>query len=318
VRALVTGAAGFIGSRLTEFLAEGGHDVVAVDALTPYYTPALKASRLDRLGRLTNVETIEGDLNKIDLAMAVADCEAVFHFAAQPGVRASWTGFDQYVDNNVLATQRLLAAIDPDIIRRFVFASSSSVYGQITSAVDESARTRPFSPYGVTKLAAEALCGAYAQNFGLPVVSLRLFTVYGPGQRPDMATHRLIRASLVGEKFPMFGDGSQLRSFTYVDDVVAAAIATIDRNLEPGVVFNISGGTTCSLIEMIEAVEDATGQPVPIDRRDVEAGDVTRTDAIIDKSRDLLGWRPRTGLREGVARQVEWMRDHLDASIASR
>ena len=318
MRVLVTGAAGFIGSRLTATLADQGHEVIGLDALTPYYEPELKRARLGELGRLDGIETVAGDLNEVELEPIVDECEAVFHLAAQPGVRASWTGFEQYVADNVLATQRLLAALEPDHVRRFVFASSSSVYGQVTGSVDESAPTRPYSPYGVTKLAAEALCGAYAQNFGLPVVSLRLFTVYGPGQRPDMATYRLIRASLLGEKFPMFGDGSQVRSFTYVDDVVSAAIATLDHDVEPGTVVNVSGGATCSLTDVIDTVEAVTGLPVPIDRLGAEAGDVTRTDAVIERAQRLLDWSPRPGLRDGVAGQVAWMRDHLDAPTASR
>jgi UDP-glucuronate 4-epimerase len=318
VRALVTGAAGFIGSRLVRALAAGGDECTGVDALTPYYDPELKRRRFDELARLPGVDMIAADLTAVDLDPMLDGCDTVFHFAAQPGVRASWTGFEDYVRDNVVATQRLLGAADPELVRRFVFASSSSVYGQITGAVDESAPTRPYSPYGVTKLAAEALCGAYALNFGLRTVSLRLFTVYGPDQRPDMAMYRLIGASLLGQPFPMFGDGSQVRSFTFVDDVVEAALATSDREIGPGTILNVSGGSTSSLGDVIETIEEITGQPVPIERRDSEAGDVTRTDGIIEKAGRVLGWTPRTSLREGLTRQVEWMRAHLDAATASR
>lgn len=316
--ALVTGAAGFIGSRLVRALAAGGTDVVGVDALTPYYDAELKRRRFDALAGLAGVSMIENDLTTADLRPIIDGCETVFHFAAQPGVRTSWHDFDDYVRDNVVATQRLLAATAPDEVTSFVFASSSSVYGQMTGSVDELAPTRPYSPYGVTKLAAEALCGAYAQNFGLRAVSLRLFTVYGPDQRPDMAMHRIIRASLLGESFPMFGDGSQVRSFTFVDDVVAAAIAATEHDVEPGTVLNVSGGATCSLAEVIATVEDLTGRPVPIDRRSTEAGDVTRTDGRIDRIGRTLDWAPQTGLRQGLLDQVEWMRDHLDVRIASR
>jgi UDP-glucuronate 4-epimerase len=318
MRALVTGAAGFVGSRLVRAICASGDEVIGLDALAPYYDPAMKQRRFDQLAQLPSVEMVQGDLVDLELEAILDGCDTVFHLAGQPGVRASWTDFDDYARNNVNATQRLLAAVDTDAVSRFVFSSSSSVYGQVTGAVDEAAPTRPYSPYGVTKLAAESLCGAYAQNFGLRAVSLRLFTVYGPGQRPDMAMHRLIRSSLLGEPFPMFGDGSQVRSFTFVDDVVDAALAACVRDVEPGAIINISGGSSCSLTEVIETIEDITGRPVPIDQRDAEAGDVTRTDADIESARRLLDWSPRTSLRDGLTLQVEWMRDHLEAATASR
>lgn len=318
MRAFVTGGAGFIGSRLVRAISANGDEVIGVDALTPHYDPDLKRERFDGLAELPNVDMIEGDLCDIELEPLLDGCDVVFHFAGQPGVRASWTGFDDYVHHNVLATQRLLATVDPLAVKRFVFSSSSSVYGQVTGSVDERSPTRPYSPYGVTKLAAESLCGAYAQNFGLRTVSLRLFTVYGPGQRPDMAMHRLIRSSLMGEPFPMFGDGSQERSFTFVDDVVDAALAASSSDVEPGAIINVAGGSTCSLTQVIETIEDITGQQVPIDRRGTEAGDVTRTDGNVEAARRILGWSPRTDLREGLTLQVERMRDHLDAATASR
>lgn len=312
--ALVTGAAGFIGSQLAERLHAEGWEVRGVDSVTDYYDQRLKRERLDTLRPLPNVEMFEDDLRTAELEPLLQGCDVVFHLAAQPGVRPSWDRFGDYLDHNVRVTQRLLDAATHHELTRFVFASSSSVYGQVTGSVGESAPTRPYSPYGVTKLAAEALCASYAHNFGLPTTSLRLFTVYGPHQRPDMAIHRLIRCSLLGEQFEMFGDGSHVRAFTYVDDVVDAAIASAVRPHTPGAVFNISGGSTCTLSEVIDAVERATGRPVPIVTRDEVAGDVSRTDGDISLARDVLGWAPTHPLDEGITRQVDQMAGRISAS----
>ena len=214
-----------------------------------------------------------------------------------------------------MATQRLLEAVRDLPLQRFVFASSSSVYGPVAGAVNEEAPTRPYSPYGVTKLAAESLATAYARNFGVPVTSLRLFTVYGPRQRPDMAIERMILATVTGLPFDVYGDGSQVRAFTYVDDVVDAAVAALRADLDPGAVLNISGGTTCTLNEVIAAVGEATGRPVPVRHRDASPGDVGRTDAVIQRALDLLGWKPRTDLAEGIDRQFAEVRRRLAAPL---
>jgi UDP-glucuronate 4-epimerase len=317
MRALITGAAGFIGSQLAERLHAEGWHVRGVDSVTPYYDQKIKRLRLDTLRSLPAVEVFEQDLRTVDLEPLLHDVDVVFHLAAQPGVRQSWDQFGEYVDQNVMATHRLLEEATRHKLTRFVFASSSSVYGQISGSVDESAPTLPYSPYGVTKLAAESLCGAYARNFDVPVTSLRFFTVYGPRQRPDMATHRLIRCSLLGEQFQMFGDGSYVRAFTYVDDVIDAAIAAASRPHAAGSVFNVSGGSTCSLSEVVAEVEAATGRAVPIVRKDEKAGDVARTDGVIEHARDVLGWTPKTNLHDGIARQVADLRVHLEVDSAS-
>lgn len=304
----MTGAAGFIGSRLADRLVDGSNEVRCVDSLTPYYDPALKRQRLDALGSRAGVEVVEADLRTADIVPLLHDVDVVLHLAAQPGVRASWSGFAEYVGHNVLATQRLLDASREITPQRIVFASSSSVYGQMSGAVDEDAPTRPHSPYGVTKLAAESLCLAYARNFAVPVVSLRLFTVYGPGQRPDMAIHRLITAALCGETFPMYGDGSQSRAFTYVDDVVDAVLVAAAAPVAAGSVYNIAGARSATVREVITAVERASGAAVPVDHRGDEAGDVERTDAVIERAAVELGWRPRTSLEAGVAHQVDELR----------
>jgi nucleoside-diphosphate-sugar epimerase len=304
----VTGAAGFIGSRLSAVLAEAAWDVRGVDAFTPYYDPSAKRHQATALHEL-GVDVTERDLMGGPLDDLVEGVDVVFHFAAQPGVRHSWDDFDTYLTNNVAATQSLLeAAQRRPTPPRVVFASSSSVYGQTDGSVNEDSPTRPYSPYGVTKLAAEHLCSAYAQNFGLPTVSLRLFTVYGPGQRPDMAFHKLIRAALAGVPFPVYGDGSQVRAFTYVDDVVDAAVRAATTALDPGTVLNISGGSTCTLRSVFDVVEQATGTPVDVHYSATQAGDVRSTDADISRARSVIGWQPAVSLADGLARQVDQMR----------
>jgi nucleoside-diphosphate-sugar epimerase len=314
---LVTGGAGFVGSRLVERLTAARWALGAVDSFSPYYEPALKRANAAQLWDACAVKVVDADLRTVDLDPLLAEVDVVFHFAAQPGVRPSWTTFDEYVDHNVLVTHRLLEAVRGTRLRRLVFASSSSVYGQVTGSVDEDAPTRPFSPYGVTKLAAETLCGAYARNFEVPVTSLRLFTVYGPRQRPDMAFDRLIRAALTDSPFTVFGDGSQVRSFTYVDDVADAAIAAAQTDTEPGAVFNVAGGTVAGLSEIIDAVGEAAGRPVIVHYEPMSPGDVERTDASVARAAEVLGWRPRTSLSDGIARQVAEIRRRLGTSDRS-
>jgi UDP-glucuronate 4-epimerase len=307
MRALVTGAAGFIGSHLAERLASGGWDVVAVDCLTPYYDVEQKHDNLASVRRSTAVEVHDADLRTADLAELLHDVDIVFHQAGQPGVRASWADFDSYVEHNLLATRRVLEAAVAASVSRVVFASSSSVYGNIgTYPTFEEALPRPQSPYGVTKLAAEHLCGVYARNWGLSTVALRYFTVYGPRQRPDMAMHRLVEAALHGRRFPMFGTGEQIRDFTYVDDVVAANIAAASADITPGTVINVAGGGSTSLIDVIKTIERLTGRTIALDRRPVERGDVDRTGGAIDRARCVLGWSPRISVDEGLEHQVEW------------
>lgn len=304
---LVTGAAGFIGSHLVERLATDGHQVRALDCLTPYYDVRQKRANLDSLSGLPGCQVLELDLRAGNLAEVLGGVDLVFHQAGQPGVRASWDRFDSYVEHNVLATQRLLSVVEGSAVRRFVFASSSSVYGDApTYPTSEDDLPEPVSPYGVTKLAAEHLCGVYARNWGVPTVSLRYFTVYGPRQRPDMAMHRMIEAALSGQPFPLFGDGYQTRDFTYVDDVVEANLIAASSNLPIGTVLNVAGGTAASLLDVVEIVEGLTGRSVPLEHRPSERGDVLRTGGSTERAERLLGWRPRVSLVEGLSRQVRW------------
>ena len=308
MRAVVTGVAGFVGSTLAERLRGAGHRVVGVDCFTPYYDPERKRANLAGLAGDPGFELVDADLRHDPLRPLLDGADAVFHLAAQPGVRRSWAeGFDLCQAHNVLGTQRLLEAARDVATPRVVFASSSSVYGAAAAATaTEDDLPRPHSPYGVTKLAAEHLCSLYAANWGLPTVSLRYFTVYGPRQRPDMAMHRLVRAALEGAPFPLYGDGSQARSFTFVEDVVAATVAAAVADVAPGTVVNVAGGRSTTLAELIGVVEETTGRPVPLDRRPAAPGDVPRTGAAVDRAWALLGWHPTTDLGTGVAAQVAW------------
>jgi nucleoside-diphosphate-sugar epimerase len=310
---LVTGAAGFIGSHLAARLVTEGYDVRGVDCFTPYYDVDAKRANVASLAGKARFKLVEADLRFDDLDRLLEGVDVVFHQAAQPGVRLSWShGFAAYTEHNVLATQRLLeAARQTSELRRFVHASSSSVYGNAERyPCAEDALPAPFSPYGVTKLAAEHLCAAYAHNHGVPTVSLRYFTVYGPGQRPDMAFHRMIEAALGGDRFPLYGDGSATRDFTYVDDVVEANVlaATPAIEIAPGSVFNVAGGSQASVADVLERIRRIVGRPVPVDRRDAQPGDVDHTGGATDRVRAALGWEPSVDLDDGLARQVEWHR----------
>jgi len=298
---LVTGAAGFVGSHLCQALLEDGDRVVGVDALTG--SRRRKEQNLARLRGRRGFRFVEADLAEAALGPLLRGVECVFHIAGQPGVRSSWgPDFPDYVRNNVLATQRLLEACKGRPLAKLVFASSSSVYGEAESyPTPESLRPQPVSPYGVTKLAAEHLCETYRKSFDLPAASLRLFTVYGPGQRPDMAFSRLIAAALSGREFEVYGDGRQTRDFTFVGDVVQA-MRDAARSGWCGVA-NVGGGSRTSLNGVLEIVRELCGE-VQATRRPRAAGDVRHTAADISVAAAGFGYRPRTSLREGLAAMV--------------
>jgi UDP-glucuronate 4-epimerase len=304
---VITGCAGFIGSHLAERCVARGDRVIGLDLLTDYYDVDQKWANLDRLSSLPGFEFVETDL-AAGFDDYAEQADVVFHQAGQPGVRASWRDqFDEYLSRNVQATQRVLEACVRRGVDRVVYASSSSVYGNAEHyPVDETMLPQPFSPYGVTKLAAEHLCSLYASNFGLSVVSLRYFTVYGPRQRPDMATHRLFEAALDGTPFPLFGTGEQLRDFTFVGDVVGANLLAAEVDVPPGLVANIAGGGECSMLELISTIEEIAGKRIEIDHRDPVRGDVRRTGGLTDVAHDELGWTPETALRDGLAIQHRW------------
>jgi UDP-glucuronate 4-epimerase len=306
--AVGTGVAGFIGSTLAERLIVHGWTVRGVDCFTPYYERRTKEDNLTTIRDDAGFTFIEADLRTADVRPLIDGASAVFHVAAQPGVRLSWSdGFAEYDGHNVLATQRLLEAARVTRAPRLVYASSSSVYGNAPRyPTMEDDLPRPHSPYGVTKLAAEHLCNLYAANWGLSTVSLRYFTVYGPRQRPDMAMHRLCQAVLTGQPFPLFGDGSAVRDFTFVDDVVSATVAAASAEVPPGTVVNISGGSSLSMARLLQVVEDVAGDRVPVDRRPPQPGDVQRTGGAIDQAIELLSWKPTVDIRTGVERQLRW------------
>ena len=294
-RYVVTGAAGFIGSHLAEELLEQGNDVVGVDCFTDYYDRALKEENARGL-----------DVRRLDLAAGELDfggLDAVFHLAGQPGVRSFGDVFDLYLRRNVLASQRVFEAAARDGVR-VVFASSSSVYGEPeTFPTPETEDTRPVSPYGITKLAAEHLARAYARSFGLDVVVLRYFNAFGPRQRPDMAFTRIAFALAEGRPFDLYGDGQQSRSFTYVADVVAATIAALGAD---GGTFNVGGGTEATMLDTIAILERLAGRNLELRRHPAVPGDQRRTQADTSRIRDDVGWEPRVGLEEGLAAQWAW------------
>lgn len=305
---VVTGAAGFIGSHLVDALLDRGHNVKGIDSFTEYYSRKTKLANLTSALRTPGFDLIDADLASVPLEPLLDGVDTVFHLAAQPGVRSSWaTGFRNHVECNVVAIQRLLEASRSFPSIRIINSSSSSVYGNATrypSTEDDA--TRPFSPYGVTKLAAEQLCGVYADNWNLSTVSLRYFSVYGPRQRPDMATYRMIESALTNTPFPVFGDGRQVRDFTFVADVVEANIRAASSELRPGAVYNIGGGSSVPILELLELVSKTTKRQLEIDWRPPVAGDALRTGADISLASKDLDWRPRTSIDEGVAAQVAW------------
>jgi len=302
-RCLVTGAAGFIGSHLCEALLAAGHRIVGVDCFTEYYDPARKRANLERARRM-GLQFVEADLVSASLEALVADADVVFHLAGQPGVRASWGGeFDLYAIRNVVATQRLLEACAQRCTPRFVFASSSSLYGGATgAAVEETAPRTPVSPYGLTKAACEDLIDVYRRGSQLSAVSLRYFTVYGPRQRPEMAFARFIERISAGLPITIFGDGRQTRDFTYVGDAVAATIAAAELGSRPA--YNVSGGATATLLDAIAEIERAVGRTAQVTIAEAARGDARHTRADLTAAANDLGYQPIVSLAEGVGLQV--------------
>lgn len=315
MRALVTGAAGFIGSHLAKRLRAEGHQVTGLDSFTDYYDVGLKRANADSAVK-AGVRFVEGDLISADLHTLLDGVDVVFHLAGQPGVRSSWgSEFASYLSSNVAATQRLLEVCKARAsVERIVYASSSSVYGNADRyPTSESVRPQPVSPYGVTKLAAEHLCGLYAEAFGVPTVSLRYFTVYGPGQRPDMAFTRFAMAAIKRQPLTIFGTGDQVRDFTFVDDVVEANLLAATGEVTPGTVFNVAGGSRTSINAVLSIFEDLAGYPLMIKRLDAVAGDVSNTGGETSLIRSVLGWAPSVDLNEGISRQYRWARSVVGA-----
>ena len=285
-----------------------GHEVVGVDAFIPYYPRAAKETNLIAARQHARFRFHELDLRDADLRRLVEGCEVIFHEAAMAGLMRSWSDFELYSSCNILATKRLLEAARDAKVPQFIHVSTSSVYGREATSSEDVPLT-PFSPYGITKVAAENLCRAFEANFGLPITILRYFSVYGPRQRPDMAYHILTRALLKGEAFTMFGDGEQTRSNTFVADGVNATLLAFEKRAAAlGQVFNVGGGEIISLNRVIHLLEDLTGRKARIDRKPPRPGDQQHTAANIEKISRLLGYKPTTRVADGLKAQVEWQR----------
>jgi nucleoside-diphosphate-sugar epimerase len=310
-RIIVTGAAGFIGSHIAETLLQQGEEVIGIDEFNDYYDPMLKRKNVAHLNCWPGFTLIEGDIQFLDWQTLLQDVDVIYHQAAQAGVRASWgQGFRAYTERNISATQILLeAAKDTKNLKRLVYASTSSVYGDAeTLPTNESIIPQPVSPYGITKLAAERMCSLYYKNFGVPVVSLRYFTVYGPRQRPDMAFHKFYKAVLQDEAIPIYGDGQQTRDFTFISDAVAANLAAATVPEAVGEIFNIGGGSRVVLAEVLETMSEIVGKPIKKNYIDKAMGDARHTAADVTKARQILGYQPQVSLREGLAQEWQWVK----------
>lgn len=309
---VVTGAAGFIGSHLVDRLLDDGGRVIGIDSFTDYYDAALKRANVASALGNPRFTLLERDLLDLlhptdDLTAVFRQARCVYHLAAQAGVRTSWgNSFRSYTDNNVLATQAVLEACMGGHAEAVVYASSSSVYGDCAvMPLREDAVCRPVSPYGVTKLAGEHLCGLYAKAHGLHTVSLRLFTVFGPRQRPDMAFHRFMRALLRGEPLDVYGDGQQTRDFTFAGDIVEGIVRA--ANAPPGSVINVGGGHRVTLMEALDTLADVSGHSPRLRLHSPEPGDARDTWADLDRAQQYLDYAPRVGLREGLAAEWQWL-----------
>ena len=308
MKAVVTGAAGFIGSHLSAALLDSGAAVTGIDCFTDYYARELKEANLATLTGRAGFSFVDAELQSLDLGPVLAGTTHVFHLAAQAGVRKSWgRDFDVYTRNNVEATQRLLEALVGVPIQKYVYASSSSVYGDhVPLPMREDAYLQPLSPYGVSKLAAEHLGHLYWANYGVPAVSLRYFTVYGPRQRPDMGFQRFLTAVRDGKSITVYGDGEQTRDFTFVSDIVGANMAAASHG-RPGSVYNIGGGSRVTLNHVLELIRKVTGKAVAVRREAEQKGDMRHTFADTSAARRDLDFNPRVTLENGLDQQYRWL-----------
>jgi UDP-glucuronate 4-epimerase len=313
---LVTGCAGFIGSHLAESLLRDGHSVIGVDCFNDNYGRRDKLRNLESIRAWETFDFLPLDLARGDLDAIVADCDVLFHLAAEPGVRPSWgRRFELYLRNNVLATQHLLEAVKRSPGKRFVFASSSSIYGEAERLpTPEDVTPRPYSPYGVTKLAAEHLCQLYGANYGTEVVALRYFSVYGPRQRPDMAFNAFCRAAISGEPITLYGDGRQTRDFTFIDDVVSVTRTAANAGFRG--TYNVGGGARVSLRSAIALIEQFAGRSLEVRYRHAHKGDVRDTGADTARAQRDLGFAPTVTLQEGLEAEFNWI--HQLGTAATR
>lgn len=311
MNAIVTGCAGFIGSHLTERLLNEGLNVIGIDNFSDFYPKKIKEKNIESAINNPRFMLIKKDIIDMNFMGLMENMDYVFHLAAQPGVRPSWgKNFEIYVKNNILATQKLLEACKDSNVQKFIYASSSSVYGNAETSwfgMHEDRVLKPISPYGVSKLAGEHLCSLYLINFGIPTVSLRYFSVYGERQRPDMAFHKFIKSALKGEKIEVYGDGSQTRDFTYISDVIDATMSAINNNVK-GKTINVGGGCKITVNESIRMLESLLGSEIYVKYIETQKGDVKDTLANIDTARKLLNYNPKVKLAEGLRREMEWIK----------
>jgi nucleoside-diphosphate-sugar epimerase len=305
---LVTGAAGFIASHLCRRLLKDNFRVVGVDSFNDSYPKWMKEKNIQDILQEKNFEFIAQDLENVNLKKLLRKVDCVFHLAAQAGVRTSWgQNFDVYIKNNIQATQRLLEVAREIPLKKFIYGSSSSVYGHCPSLpMTEKSPLNPLSPYGVTKLAAEQLCFLYFKNYGIPTTSLRFFTVYGPGQRPDMAFHKFFKAIAEGKEITVFGDGTQTRDFTYIDDIIEANIASLEK-AKIGEVYNIGGGHQEKLKDIFPLMEKISQKKIKMKKAERQKGDVPHTFALIEKARKDLNYSPQTPLLDGLKEEWIWI-----------
>jgi len=303
MKSLITGCAGFIGSHLTEKLLEMGHEVIGIDCFTDYYSKAIKEDNLKKLLFHQNFTFLDENILNLN---SFPDVDYVFHQAAQAGVRASWgKSFEIYTQNNILATQKLLEYYKDRNLKKFIFASSSSIYGNTDQLpITEDAQKNPYSPYGVTKLAAENLCLLYYMNYGTPIVSLRYFTVYGPRQRPDMGINKFVHAALNGDVIEVYGDGNQTRDFTFISDVIQANLLAAYADTV-GECFNIGGGSRISVNDLLKLIEKVVGKDIHIKYIEMQKGDVQHTFADVTKAEKMIGYKPVIKIENGVQKYVD-------------
>jgi len=309
MKILVTGGAGFIGSHICSRLLADGHDVALIDDFNDYYDPAIKRANVARLGGDVRVE--EGDIrdrNRVDVLAGEGKFDTIIHIAARAGVRPSVKDPQLYIDTNITGTNNLLEAARKHGVERFLFASSSSVYGLAKKVPfsEDLPLPQTLSPYAATKLAGEHLCGNYSYLFGLRTVCLRFFTVYGPGQRPDLAIHKFTDAIHHGRPIPQYGDGSTRRDYTFIDDIVQGVMGALHYQGEPFDIFNLGENQTISLADLITEIEKALGKKAVIERLPEQQGDMPITSADISKARRLLGYNPQTKIADGIPKFVEW------------
>lgn len=314
-KCLITGVAGFIGSHLAEKLTAEGFEVIGIDSFSNFYSRALKERNLKSLKNTPRFTLIEGDLVELDLMSILQGVKFIFHEAAQAGVMSSWgKNFDIYLKDNLKATQELLEALKETQVERFIFASSSSVYGNTSQMpLQEESRLSPFSPYGVTKLAAENLALLYWRNYKIPVVGLRYFTIYGPRQRPDMAFHKFIKAALKNEEALIYGDGTQTRDFTFVQDIVEATYRAAEA--KTGEIYNIAGGSRISIIEALRLIEKIAATKIKVNYKEKQAGDVAHTFVDTSKAESQLGFKPKIKLEQGLKEEIDWMKSLMQEGL---